>query len=226
MYKVYKHTAPNGKVYIGITSQKPEYRWDNGNGYKSNVLFYRAIQKYGWENFKHEILYDGLTKEEACITEIELIEKSQSSNLKFGYNLMRGGEIAKPKHSAESIEKMRRAKLGKKLSAETRKKISESNKGRICDQQTRVKISIAQKGKPRAKHTEEWKRETSERQMNNVWNMKAVNQFTKSGLLVASFISAKQAERETGCDNRNIIAVCRGKRKTAYGYVWKYCDAK
>ena len=30
LYSVYKHTAPNGKVYIGITSRKPEYRWNNG----------------------------------------------------------------------------------------------------------------------------------------------------------------------------------------------------
>lgn len=31
MYTVYKHTTPSGKVYIGITGQKPERRWQNGN---------------------------------------------------------------------------------------------------------------------------------------------------------------------------------------------------
>ena len=30
-YTVYKHTSPSGKVYIGITCRKPEYRWNHGN---------------------------------------------------------------------------------------------------------------------------------------------------------------------------------------------------
>lgn len=30
-YVVYKHTAPNGKCYIGVTRQNPpEKRWKNG----------------------------------------------------------------------------------------------------------------------------------------------------------------------------------------------------
>ena len=32
---VYKHTCPNGKVYIGITGKKPKHRWGkDGSGYK------------------------------------------------------------------------------------------------------------------------------------------------------------------------------------------------
>ena len=54
---VYKHTSPNGKVYIGMTCLKPIQRWKkDGSGYKRNTHFWGAIQKYGWENFKHEIL--------------------------------------------------------------------------------------------------------------------------------------------------------------------------
>ena len=62
-YSVYKHTSPNGKVYIGITSRKPEQRWSNGYGYVKNKHFTHAINKYGWENIKHEILFSNLTKE-------------------------------------------------------------------------------------------------------------------------------------------------------------------
>ena len=29
-YTVYKHISPSGKIYVGITKQKPEYRWNNG----------------------------------------------------------------------------------------------------------------------------------------------------------------------------------------------------
>ncbi len=35
-YCVYMHTAPNGKVYIGITSQKPSQRFGRGRGYWHN----------------------------------------------------------------------------------------------------------------------------------------------------------------------------------------------
>lgn len=57
---VYKHTSPSGKVYIGITQQRPEYRWQGGLGYRHNEYFFRAILKYGWNNFAHEILQSGL----------------------------------------------------------------------------------------------------------------------------------------------------------------------
>lgn len=91
-YFVYKHTCPNGKVYIGITCQTPSKRWHNGKGYVQNKYFYSAISKYGWDNIKHEILFDSLTKEEACKKEIELIAQYRSNLHEYGYNLSVGGE--------------------------------------------------------------------------------------------------------------------------------------
>ena len=62
-YCVYKHTFPNGKVYIGSTGQKPEYRWRNGRGYEHrHPVMFRDIVFYGWLNIKHEIIADNLTK--------------------------------------------------------------------------------------------------------------------------------------------------------------------
>lgn len=90
-FSVYKHTLPNKKIYIGITSKKPIYRWNNGKGYKNQSLFYRAILKYGWDNIKHEILFTGLSEREACEKEIELIAKYKSNDRKFGYNISNGG---------------------------------------------------------------------------------------------------------------------------------------
>ena len=72
-FKVYKHTAPSGKIYIGITGQEVNKRWQNGFGYVGNDYFMKAIKKYGWDSIKHEILFDRLTKEEAESKEIELI---------------------------------------------------------------------------------------------------------------------------------------------------------
>lgn len=43
-YTVYMHIFPNNKVYIGITSRNPKYRWNNGKNYKKQCLIARAIQ--------------------------------------------------------------------------------------------------------------------------------------------------------------------------------------
>ena len=91
-YCVYVHTnKTNGKKYVGITSMSPERRWAKGRGYRSNVLFYRAIQKYGWDGFIHEILESGLTKQSAYEKEIGLIQSMQLTDPKYGYNLDKGG---------------------------------------------------------------------------------------------------------------------------------------
>ena len=64
-WKVYKHTGPTGKVYIGITMQNLSRRWRDGKAYWGSIKFYNAIKKYGWKSFKHEQLADQLTFEEA-----------------------------------------------------------------------------------------------------------------------------------------------------------------
>lgn len=73
--------------------QEPEKRWSvNGCNYKSSPHFYSAIQKYGWDNFEHNILFTNLTKEEACLKEQELIKQFNSMDRNFGYNSTSGGE--------------------------------------------------------------------------------------------------------------------------------------
>lgn len=94
-FLVYKHTnKENGKVYIGITSQEPKRRWQNGAGYYG-TYFYNAIQKYGWDGFEHEILLDGLTKEQAEEIETDLIAKYGSANRENGYNVSLGAKYEK-----------------------------------------------------------------------------------------------------------------------------------
>lgn len=66
-YTVYIHVNNiNGKMYVGITRQSVEQRWQNGKGYKYCAYFQRAIQKYGWQNFSHRVYAAGLSKECAC----------------------------------------------------------------------------------------------------------------------------------------------------------------
>lgn len=150
-YCVYKHTSPSNKVYIGITSMNPKRRWANGSGYKTQ-MFYRAIQKYGWDNFEHNILFEGLTKSEAEQKEIELIAYYQSNQKDYGYNVDNGGssvgshsETTRQKlsknmigdtrnrgrtHTDETRKHMSEAHIGKKLSEEAKKKLSEFHSGK------------------------------------------------------------------------------------------------
>lgn len=91
-YSVYMHLFPNGKRYIGITANSLKRRWARGIGYKGQPRVYRAIKKYGWENIKHIVLFEGLTKEEACKKERDLIKKYKTTDIKYGYNISLGGE--------------------------------------------------------------------------------------------------------------------------------------
>ena len=110
-YIVYIHTNRiNKKRYVGITSQKPDERWRHGEGYKHCVLFYRAIQKYGWDSFDHEIVADNLTQKEAEDMEMFLIAEFNSNCKESGYNISEGGNAPK-------------------LTEETKKKISETHLG-------------------------------------------------------------------------------------------------
>ena len=86
MYSIYKHTLPNGKVYIGQTKLQPEKRWQKGNGYSNQLHFYRDIIKYGWDNIQHEILIEVETHSEALRKEREYILEFHSNEPEFGYN--------------------------------------------------------------------------------------------------------------------------------------------
>ena len=94
-YKVYVHVNKiNGKIYIGQTCNSLSVRAGrkSGIGYKHCTHFYNAIQKYGWENFEHIVLIDGLSLEMANIIEEELIKKYNSMDRNVGYNMMSGGK--------------------------------------------------------------------------------------------------------------------------------------
>lgn len=154
-YCVYIHKSPSNKVYVGVTTQKPEDRWDAGRGYKNNEYFFRAITKYGWENFTHTLICVD-TRDEMLQLEQELIVSYMSTNPEYGYNITTGGEhfnhseASKLKMSEvykERYVKENHPNFGKHLSEETRKKISDSHKGVKASEETRRKMSECRRGK-------------------------------------------------------------------------------
>lgn len=195
-YCVYIHTSSSGKKYVGQTGKKPEKRWGkNGvfylnkrKGRYTQPAFARAILKYGWDNFKHEIIKNDLTKAEANDLEILLIRELNTANSKYGYNCTMGGEGCSPtketrkklseSHKGLIVSEETKKKIskslkgengyfyGKHLLEETKKKLSEAHKGKILSEEHKKKISAKVQGENHPMygkhHTEESKRKSSE----------------------------------------------------------------
>lgn len=153
-YKIYKYTAPNGKLYIGQTCRSLQERAGyTGIGYMQCRLFYKAIKKYGFENFKSEIIADGLTLDEANWLEKYLISYYHSAERKYGYNLSHGGEGTSGYSSPEKNAKISKTKTGSHASDKTRKLLSEINKGKKMPKEVVEKIAAWHRGRKRSNKT-------------------------------------------------------------------------
>lgn len=225
-WSVYKHTTPSGKVYIGITRQKPVHRWGKcGNGYKGNKHFYSAIKKYGWDSIIHEIVCEGLSQEKAEDIERKLIYHYQSYKREFGYNRALGGH-ALSKESRKKIGETRKKRgikpwsYGKHLSEATKAKLSKAHTGRrfTISEEGRRNIANAKRGNKNPNYgrplSEERKQQLIERHQKPVYQI--------DGDKKVLFISAKEAGDKTGIAKCNITRVCKGQRATAGGYRWEY----
>lgn len=237
MYCVYKHTGPSGKVYIGITKRKPQKRWNSGRGYVDNRYFYRAIQKYGWENFKHEIIADGLDKEEASEMERKLISEYDSTNPEVGYNIEAGG-IDGP--IVTDAMRVNLSKRGKRMLAERPDLHEKFLKGRddyFSDPQNVKKHSDTLKRyyqehpearkriseQTKARLTDEYRQRASEAQKkahgtpearkrardSHKAQMIAIEQWSLDGKLIACYECIGDAVRATGICRQNIMKVLK-----------------
>lgn len=106
-WTVYRHISPSGKVYIGITSKENvNKRWRYGTGYSSCIIFQNTINKYGWNNITHEVLFTDLTEDRAKNLEKDLIRHYK--NLNISLNITDGGNGTLGRvFSKETILKMK-----------------------------------------------------------------------------------------------------------------------
>ncbi len=141
-YCVYKLTCRhNGRVYIGITCQKPELRWRKGKAYRGDLRM--DIEQYGWEEgFKKEILEKALDYENAALAEKRYV--ALLSNTTDLYNSTVGGEVLSDEAIAAKAEKQK----GRRLSLETRKKIGEARRGAVFSEEHIRRLSESHKGNP------------------------------------------------------------------------------
>lgn len=194
-WKVYIHTNRiNGKRYVGITSREPGKRWKSGYGYVDNKHFYDSIQKYGWDNFDHEIFADGLTKDEACNMEKILIEKLHTMDYRFGYNMHEGGNTP-PRRSKDDPDYEYRP-----MSEAQKKKLSEVHKGKRPSDETKKKMSRSHMNK-----------------------LGTPILCIETGIVYPSISEAGRAIGRSRAEC-SIGDAIRGLHETAYGYHWKRFD--
>jgi group I intron endonuclease len=194
---IYKITnLINNKCYVGLTTRSVEQRWKEHCS--ADSLIGKAIRKYGIECFAIEILAEAETVEELEALEIQYIGEFRSFG--EGYNLTVGG--------GNPI-----------LSNETKKKISENNarywSGKTFSKEMKEKLSESHKGKTQTIET--IKKRTASYQ-------KSVIQYSIEGVLIKTYSSIADASVDLYIDYSSISKVCRGKRKTAGGFIWKYAD--
>jgi len=189
------------KIYIGQTVGSLSNRWASHCTPKSSCRrLSRSIAKHGKENFKVEIICRCYSIEEMNHREQYYIRlfRSMSPN---GYNLMTGGSNSKS--SLETTRK-RVASLKKHWESHSRPSVS---------LETRQKISKATKGVKRSEET---------RRRMGVKSRVPVYQYSMSGIFIQEFSSSSTAKKELGIGNEEIGKVCRGKKRSAGGYQWRF----
>ena len=148
---IYKIHFPNGKHYIGLTTnslaqRNREHKSSAKNG-DTGCLLYKALKKYNMVDTFELIEIDTAdTLEELCKKEIKYIEEYNSHYITGnGYNMTIGGEgVIGYIYTDESRQKISEAQKKRFDDPEERQKMSEAAKKRFDDPDEIKKISEAQ----------------------------------------------------------------------------------
>lgn len=238
-WSVYKHTSPSNKVYIGI-AKDIRHRWrNNGIGYKGSTRIHNAILKYGWDGFKHEILFSGLSQKEACNKEIELIERYQSTDERYGYNLQSGGQSFIS--NEETRKKISNALIGHTVSDETREKMRSCKQNPIVCIENGIVYDNCEKAASALGICSTSIGKVTNGKQENCGGLHFVKlndylhnnlpcfvpqpaQYRKVRCISTGqiFDNISDASKETGVSRRAISYACNGEHKTSGGYVWEF----
>lgn len=250
MWKVYKRTCPNGKVYIGITKRTLEERM--GNGYQNNRAFALDIIKYGKENIISEVLeehddYDTAVEREwhyiqvykdVCYNKVgnsayrktsctvAPAQKPPSTKGRAQYKQHIIPLTTKPtnRHSCPiNVYDLQGQYICTFESAKEAADKLNVNQGEIISCCKGVKAD----GKPRYQTKGYVFRYAVDKldEFPEVFHQcKKVDQYTLDGEYIRTFASLKEAWLHTGASIGAIGYVCKGLAKSSGGYVWKYAE--
>ena len=207
---IYKITNKvNGKIYIGQTIRSVEQRWKDHqaawHGNRHCQALYDAFDKYGIENFDIEEI-------EQC-AETELNAKEQFwiqyyDSFNSGYNITLGGD-GNRKLDAATIytlwdEGLTTSQIAQKIGA---------TKNGVKLLLTGYENYSIKEGKHRGA------------KLKGITNGKPIEQYSLDGVYLNTFPNATVAAESLGkgrAESNNIRSSAHGRRKSAYGYRWKF----
>lgn len=213
---IYKITNKiNNKIYIGKTSSTIQKRWKQHlSDYKRDSFekrpLYNAMKKYGEENFSIEEIEE---VEESLLSEREIYWIEYYNSYKNGYNATLGGEGTTLYNYQEIYDLYKSGLFIKEIAARLnacQETISYVLSSYGIDKNEKLKRSYLKTEKP-------------------------VIQLDKNNSFICQYLSLRQAARELCSDPKNkctnvnaakthISEVCKGQRKTAYGYKWRFLE--
>ena len=208
---IYKITNKiNKHSYVGQTTKDLYKRWDDHFKKRSNCRYLsNALLKHGKDAFEFKLIcicFD----EDLNVYEKEYIKKFNTI-VPNGYNIREGGNSEKQheetkKRISEKLKTMykdglithKNGCLGKRLTREHKEKISNGVKGRTKSEQCKQKL----------------------REVNLKYK---VLQYSLDGQLINTYQGCVAAAASVqGINKSQISAACKGKNKTAKGFIWKY----
>lgn len=231
----------NQRFYIGRTlnykKRVNDHLRDLRRGTHKNQPLQYNFDKYGVDSFVFRLLIF-LPQDEYIhrAIEQELIDALINEKSCMNINETAGGGCIVPM-TEERKEKIRQTKLGNKnyfygkKRPEHAKKLSEMMKGHKLSNETKRKIAESHKGKKLSDEHKEKLKEAFIGENNPRYGVRgALNQLSKpilqidieTGNVITEFSGLRDVERITGFDRGGVGKVCRGRGKTAYGYIWRY----
>lgn len=217
-YIIYIYTnILNNKVYIGQTCLTLEKRaGTNGKKYCKCKYFWNAIQKYGWQSFHSEILEDNSSKNEANEKEVLYISKFNSTNHSYGYNIKIGGN-----YNNIRTKPVFKYDLNGNYICNYQSISSASEDTGVCV----GNISANCLGNQSFAGMFQWSfiKEIKLHPVKINGIPIKVYKYDKNGKYIEQFSSLSDACNSIGILNPTHISdCCYGKRKIAYGYLWRF----